>query len=278
MPPEAAWPHGWLDAGALAPGVRGVMTTRHGGASAPPFDSMNLRPDALGGDAVDDPAAIAANQRYLSEVMRATPVYLDQVHGSAVARLGPAEGATDHHSPPTLPRADASVTATPGIACTVLVADCLPVLFARGDGRVVGAAHAGWRGLAAGVLERTVEALREPVQGEGAGWTGAVHAWLGACIGPRAFEVGADVLEVFGADGSPSAVGSSRFRFAPRADGASRWRADLAGLALDRLQACGVSVPGGATPPCTVEDSSRFFSFRRDGRTGRMAACIWIER
>jgi polyphenol oxidase len=276
MPPEAAWPHGWLDAGALAPGVRGLMTTRQGGTSQAPFDTMNLRPAALGGDGVDDPAALAENERRLAEVLRATPVYLDQVHGPNVVRLTRADLPADC-TRLALPRADASVTWVPGIACTVLVADCLPVLFARADGRVVAAAHAGWRGMAAGVLERTVAALREPLAGEHAPWAGEVRAWLGACIGPQAFEVGADVLQAFGTDATASPTGHPRFRFAPRPDGSPRWRADLGGLAYERLQAMGVSVPGGGCPPCTVEDPSRFFSFRRDGRTGRMAACIWID-
>ncbi|MCU0773772.1 MAG: polyphenol oxidase family protein [Ideonella sp.] len=280
MPPEAAWPHGWLDAGALGPGVRGLMTTRSGGVSAAPFDSMNLRPPELPGEDLDDPVAVAANRQQLEGVMGARPVYLDQVHGADVVRLDPR--AAGGGGP--LPRADAAVTAVPGLACTVLVADCLPVLLARGDGRVVGAAHAGWRGLAAGVLERTVAALREPLPGEPGAWTGEVRAWLGACIGQDAFEVGADVLAAFGVDaraigaraaGDGLGAAARRFRHAPRPDGADRWRADLRGLAEDRLKQVGVRVPA-AERACTVEDGSRFFSFRRDRRTGRMAACVWI--
>lgn len=280
MPPEAAWPHGWLDAGALAPGVRGLMTTRAGGVSPAPFDSMNLRPPEVPGEGLDDPWAVAANRVHLAEVTGARPVYLDQVHGAEVVRLG--EDGIDVAGP--LARADAAVTAIPGLACTVLVADCLPILLARGDGRVVGAAHAGWRGLAAGVLERTVAALREPLPGEPGPWEGAVRAWLGACIGASAFEVGGDVLQAFGvapeatmaerARGEPDGA-SARFRYAPRPDGTARWRADLRGLAEDRLRADGVTVLA-AERACTVEDGSRFFSFRRDRRTGRMAACIWI--
>jgi polyphenol oxidase len=148
----------------------------------------------------------------------------------------------------------------------VLVADCLPVLLAAPQARGVGAAHAGWRGLAGGVLEATVQALCDATRCE----PGELQAWLGPCIGPRQFEVGADVLAAFGT--------ASAARFVPRAraDGSMRWLADLPGLARDRLHGAGVrQVSGGAW--CTVEDGSRFFSFRRDGVTGRMAAAVCIR-
>jgi hypothetical protein len=166
--------------------------------------------------------------------------------------------------------ADAAWTTEPGLACVVGAADCLPVLLAARDGSVVAAAHAGWRGLAAGVLEATLAALHE-----GAGVRAdQVLAWLGPCIGPEHFEVGADVLEAFGAhpqrvDGAAVAA----FRFTPRPDGAPRWHADLARLAAARLTRAGVEFSGCGL--CTYADRSRFFSFRRDGRTGRMAAAIW---
>jgi YfiH family protein len=237
-------------------GVGAVMTTRRGGTSRPPFDSMNLQPG------VDDPGAVAANQARLAAAIGATPVFLKQVHGDRVVRLGAADAAAGAAEPV----ADASCTTEPGIACTVRIADCLPVLFAAPDGRAVGAAHAGWRGLAAGVLERTVAALCEagdcaPAQ---------LSAWLGAAIGPARFQVGADVLEAFGA----SASAPDR-RFVPQFPG--KWLADLPGLARDRLARAGVQRVGGGTW-CTVDDSARFFSFRRDGTTGRMAAAVWIER
>ena len=147
-----------------------------------------------------------------------------------------------------------------------MVADCLPVLFAAPGARGVGAAHAGWRGLAAGVLEATVQALCDA-----AGCAPQeLSAWLGPCIGPRQFEVGADVLDAFG----PAA--DRHFQLRPRADGAPRWLADLPALARDRLQAAGVArISGGAW--CTVEEPSRFFSFRRDRVTGRMAAAVWLR-
>jgi YfiH family protein len=151
-----------------------------------------------------------------------------------------------------------------------MVADCLPVLLAAPQARAVGAAHAGWRGLAGGVVERTIEAVCGGASCE----PHELVAWLGPCIGPDAFEVGPDVLEAFRVE--PKPVSSARFRYRPRPDGQPRWLADLAGLARDRLAAAGVARVGGGSW-CTVTDRSRFFSFRRDGVTGRMAACVWIR-
>ena len=236
-------------------GVGGVMTTRRGGVSAGPFDSMNPR-DGLG----DDPRGVQRNRELLQEAIGVPPVYLNQVHGAQVVRLSAADalpGAPLH-------RADASVTSEPGIACAVQVADCLPVLFAAPGG--VAAAHAGWRGLSAGVLEATVRSLCDAA----ACGPDDVHAWLGACIGPDKFEVGADVLAAFG----ENADAPSLFRFKPgRSEG--KWLANLALLARDRLAAARVgAVSGGGW--CTVEDASRFFSYRRDGITGRMVAAVWL--
>jgi hypothetical protein len=188
------------------------------------------------------------------------------VHGADVLRLS-----ADHLQPgAALVRADASICTEPGLACTVLVADCLPVLLCSRDGRAVGAAHAGWRGLAGGVLDHTVAALCEA-----AGCAPAdLLAWLGPCIGPQAFEVGADVLQAFGADPQGlSAADAALFRFSPRPDGSARWRADLAGLARRRLAALGVGHTAGGGW-CTVTEASRFFSYRRSPVTGRMAAGI----
>lgn len=235
--------------------VGALMSTREGGVSQPPFDSFNLRPPGLRGDAVDEPAAVLENQRRFAAAMGATPVWLDQVHGSDVVRL---QDVPDGH-----PRADAGITTEPGLACCVLVADCLPVLLCDLRGRAVGAAHAGWRGLAGGVLENTVGALCEAASADPAD----LCAWLGPCIGPRQFEVGADVLAAFAGDEA---------HFVPRArpDGSARWLADLPALARVRLARAGLrSVAGGAW--CTVEDPSRFFSFRRDRVTGRLAAAVW---
>lgn len=260
VPLEPLWPE-WE----MPHGLRALMSTRAGGVSAAPFDSLNLRPAGSRDDAQDAPAAVAENQRRFAAALGAVPVWLNQVHGAEVVRLDA------HHLAPgrAAPRADASISTTPGVACAVLVADCLPVLFCSRDGRAVGAAHAGWRGLAAGVLENTVHALSEVAGCEPSG----LQAWLGACIGPRQFEVGADVLQAFGVD--PRGPASARFVARPRADGQMRWLADLPGLARDRLAGCGLSqISGGAW--CTVEQPSRFFSFRRDRLTGRMAAAIAI--
>jgi len=243
----------WLVPDWKAHGTGAVMTTRRGGFSAAPFDSMNIR-DGIG----DDPAAVRSNQRLLAEAIGVTPIYLGQVHGARVVRLTVADAAPDA----PVHEADASVTTETGIACTAQVADCLPVLFAAPGG--VAAAHAGWRGLAGGVLEATVKALCEAA---GCG-PADLHAWLGACIGPGRFEVGADVLRAFGVD---PASDSPRFR--PRAPG--KWLADLPALARDRLRALGVhDVSGGHW--CTVDEASRFFSFRRDRVTGRMVAAVWL--
>lgn len=252
---------GWLtpqwDAG---PRVGACVTTRTGGVSAPPWQSMNL---GLGSG--DAPAAVLANRERFAAAIAATPVFLRQVHGDRVVRIDASMAAAQPEA------ADASWTCEPGVACTVLVSDCLPVLLAAPQGRAVGAAHAGWRGLAAGVVERCAEAVCAGADCE----PGELVAWLGPCIGPDAFEVGADVLRAFGSDAAPR--DQERFRYAPRSEGDPRWRADLSGLARDRLAAFGVErVSGGRW--CTVRDRSRFFSYRRDGVTGRMAAAVWIAR
>lgn len=235
--------------------VGALMSTRAGGVSAAPFDSLNL-----GRSAGDDAAAIDENRRRFAAALGARPVWMSQVHGARVLRL--TAGAPPAGS--MAEAADAAITTEAGIACTVMVADCLPVLLAAPVGRGVGAAHAGWRGLAGGVLDATVDALCESTNCA----PHELQAWLGPCIGPRQFEVGAEVLAAFG--------GGARFLVRPRPDGQMRWLADLPGLARDRLQALGltrIGVDGG----CTVEQASRFFSFRRDGVTGRMAAAVWLR-
>ncbi len=251
-------PASWL-APAWANGhVGALMSTRDGGVSSGAFASMNL------GTAVgDDPERVAVNRARFAAICGAAPVFLRQVHGTRVARIG----AVDAVAGAPLHDADASVTTETGVACTVQVADCLPVLLAAPAGRGVAAAHAGWRGLAAGVLEATVAALCEAARCRPA----ELDAWLGVCIGAEAFEVGADVLEAFG-------VGPARsdaLRFKPARP--EKWLADLAGLAHDRLAAAGVERIGAATG-CAFEDGSRFFSYRRDRVTGRMAAAVWIDR
>ena len=235
------------------PRIGALMSTRAGGVSAAPFDSLNL-----GRSAGDERSAVDENRRRFEAAIGVPTRYLSQVHGTRVARL------TQVDTDPC--EADAAITIEPGLACTVMVADCLPVLFAAPAARGVGAAHAGWRGLAAGVLEATVLALCEASACE----PGELGAWLGPCIGPRQFEVGTDVLEAFG----PAMA--AHFTARPKPNGAPRWLADLPALARDRLQAAGVNRLGGGTW-CTVEDQLRFFSFRRDRVTGRMAAAVWIR-
>ena len=241
-------------------GVGALMTTRAGGVSAGRHASMNL------GVAVgDDPAAVAVNRARFAEALGAAPVFLRQVHGARVVRIG----APDAAAGAPLHDADAAVTSEAGVACVVQAADCLPVLLAAPRARAVGAAHAGWRGLAGGVVEAAVDAVAAA-----AGCApGELAAWLGACIGPDAFEVGGDVLDAFGVANDRDANGPAAARF--RANGSSKWLADLAGLARDRLARVGVrDVSGGGW--CTVSDPVRFFSYRREGVTGRMAAAIWI--
>jgi YfiH family protein len=248
------------------PGVGAAMSLRHGGVGSGPFDPLDLGDGTGTGTGGDDPARLAENRRRFAAAIGARPVWLRQVHGSAVLRLqADAQDAV-------LPPADAAWTDVPGLACTVRVADCLPVLLCRRDGAAVAAAHAGWRGLAAGVIPATVAALCE-----GSGCAPAdLLAWIGPGIGPQRFEVGADVLQAFGAQAAPE-TGDPAFAWAPRPDGTPRWRADLAALARRSLARCGVAdvtVHGG----CTATDASAFFSFRRDGptgRTGRMAAAVW---
>lgn len=239
------------------PGAGALMSTRAGGVSSGAFASLNL------GSAVgDELEAVAENRRRFAAGLGGRPVFLRQVHGTRVLRL-PQRG-------DAVPEADASFTTEPGVACAIQVADCLPVLFAAPGARGVAAAHAGWRGLAAGVLEATASALCEA---SGCA-PDELRAWLGPCIGPRQFEVGAEVLAAFGVE-----PGLSSPRFEAR--GGDRWLADLPGLARERLQAAGLRhIDGGRW--CTVEDESRFFSHRRDrprvGTSGRMAAAVWIER
>jgi polyphenol oxidase len=236
------------------PRIGALMTTRTGGVSALPFDSLNL-----GRAAGDDGAAVDENRRRFEAALGVPTRYLSQVHGARVERL--------EHADDGPYEADAAITTEPGLACTVMVADCLPVLFAAPAARGVGAAHAGWRGLAAGVLEATVQALCKAADCA----PRELSAWLGPCIGPRQFEVGADVLDAFGD------AGAKHFFARPRPDGQRRWLADLPALARDRLRAAGLTeFSGGAW--CTVSDPLRFFSFRRDRVTGRMAAAVWIRR
>ena len=227
-------------------GIRACVTTRANGVSVAPFDSFNL------GDHVgDDPVAVAHNRQRLTQIFDVQPAWLSQVHGVVVAPADPQQ----------IAEADASWTATPGIACTVMTADCLPALFCDRAGTRVAAAHAGWRGLAAGVLEAAALSLNvEPCD---------ILVWLGPAIGPKAFEVGGEVRDVFIKD-----MPHAGTAFVPSIN-AGRFMADIYALARLRLARCGITaVYGGGF--CTVTDP-RFYSYRRSPRTGRFASLVWIE-
>jgi purine-nucleoside/S-methyl-5'-thioadenosine phosphorylase / adenosine deaminase len=233
------------------PSVQAVLTTRSGGVSAGALATMNL-----GKRVGDSDEAVAVNRRRLRAFLPAEPRWLHQVHGTVVAvHRAQQDGVTAV--------ADAAVTRDLGVVCVVLTADCLPILLADRRGNAVGVAHAGWRGLAAGVLERTVSEMKK---------LGAVAedliAWLGPAIGPTAFEVGADVLEALRAAHRDADV-----HFVSGAPG--KWYADLYGLARQQLADCGVGAVGGGGF-CTKTDATRFYSWRRERGGGRMAALVWL--
>lgn len=231
------------------PGVRAAVTTKRGGVSLPPYGPFN--PAAHVGDAPD---AVAANRALLRAILPSEPLWLDQVHGTAVIDA-------DDPDPPAA-CADASVSRLPGRVCAVLTADCLPVLFCDQKGTVVAAAHAGWRGLAAGVLAETVVRMRCPPS--------EILAWLGPAIGPNAFEVGPEVRAAF-----VRRMANAGDAFLP-GEG-DRLHADIHRLARLELAQAGVhAVYGGGL--CTFTQAGLFHSYRRDGRTGRMVSLIWIDR
>jgi len=230
--------------------VRAAATTRRGGVSLGPFTSLNL-----GRNTEDDPDAVSANRRHLRARLGLTrePAWLHQVHGADVVRA--TEDSADS------PAADASWTDHPGIACTILAADCLPVLFCDRNGTRVAAAHGGWRGLANGILDRTVDAMGvAPAE---------LIAWLGPAIGPDAFEVGPEVRTAF-VERWPETTAAFR------AGQGDRWFCDIWSVARIQLRELGVTeIHGGGD--CTFADEDRFFSFRRDGTTGRMASLVWLD-
>ena len=232
--------------------VGALVTTRTGGVSAGPYATMNL-----GRGTRDDAHALAENERRFRKFLPGNPVWLDQVHGNAVVTLAHEAGAS------AVPVADAAVTRGRGIVCAVLVADCLPVLFADAAGNAVGIAHAGWRGMVAGVLESTIAALCDfGVKPKN------IVAWLGPAISPLAFEVGDDVRDAFLAADPRAAACLAPHR-------AGKWHADLHGLARQRLARGGVTrIDGGAF--CTFAEATRFYSYRRERESGRMAAAVWL--
>ena len=229
--------------------VHAVTTTRQGGVSQGPFSSMNPA-DHVG----DDPQAVATNRARLQQqlALPASPVWLQQVHSTKVVDAAAASGT---------PQADAAYACQPGVVCTVLTADCLPLLLCDRAGECVAAVHAGWRGLAAGVIEAAVLALQRP---------GAdLLAWLGPAISPAVYQVGEEVRDTFMAH-------DHRAEAAFTAAAGGGWQADLYRLARQRLADCGVTdVYGGGH--CSYGEAGRFFSYRRDGTCGRMASLIWLS-
>lgn len=276
------------------PGVHALCTTRAGGVSRAPYDELNL-----GAHVGDDSVAVTANRQIVQSALQSTTpgaraVFLNQVHGDGVVLL--------NASTPDGTEADACVASAPGAVCTIMVADCLPVLLAHSSGQVVAAAHAGWRGLAGhagqGVLESVFKhfchealvhhaalaiknAASSPASPAASELAAHTLAWLGPCIGPTAFEVGAEVRAAF--CDAPGALGAAAAQcFVARPDAPGKYLCDLAGLARLRLQAMGITaIYGNDSTPlwCTVTQASRFFSHRRDsvalGGSGRFAACIW---
>lgn len=228
--------------------VCACTTTRQGGVSRPPWDSLNLAAHVG-----DDAEAVQGNRERLAAQLGlpSAPLWLQQVHGTRVCIHGDPDGC-----------ADACFAAQPGQVCAVLTADCLPILLCAADGSAVAAAHAGWRGLLAGVIEQTAAAF--------AANNATLLAWLGPAIGPQAFEVGDEVREAF-VDEDSAAAGC----FAVSGNG--RWLADLYALARLRLARLGIDRVYGGTL-CTYRDRERFFSYRRDGDSGRMASLIWLQR
>ena len=235
------------------PNVRSLLTNREGGVSLSPYASLNL-----GRHVGDDPLAVATNRsRVLHRLAGAgEPLWLEQVHGT---RVVDASAFSSNEAPP---QADAAFSRSAGVVCVVLTADCLPVLFCDDAGSVVAGAHAGWRGLLAGALEETIVAMGVPGR--------ALMAYLGPAIGPQAFAVGDEVRSAFVAANAKAATAFTPLQ-------SDKWLADIYRLARQRLAGQGVErVFGGAY--CTVSEADRFFSYRRDDRTGRMAAMIWLDR
>jgi YfiH family protein len=244
--------HGWIVPDWPAPpGVRALITTRAGGVSRGAYAGMNL--GMRTGDTAED---VARNRARLRQSLPAEPLWLRQVHGTAVAEADRKDGS---------PEADAAVARRPESVCAVLTADCLPLLLCDDGGSVVAAVHAGWRGLSSGVIEQTLRVMDRP--------RAALLAYLGPAIGPAAYEVGTEVREAFiAADGTGDPEAATAF--APGKPG--KFYADLYALARQRLARSGVArVYGGGY--CTYAERERFYSYRRDGATGRMASLIWMQ-
>lgn len=251
----------WPDA---PPNIGALATTRTGGFSAAPYD------DGQGGGGLnlglhcgDDAEVVQQNRSLLAQAVPRRPAWVSQVHGIAVADAA----SVSPGSPVQV--ADASIASAPGVVCAVMTADCLPVLFADLDGKVVGAAHAGWRGLAAGVLGETVRAMRAAGAGE-------ITAWMGPAIGPAQFEVGSDVFDSFMAGAAKGEAAQLRAAFQPYPGRDGKFLANIYALARVSMARDGVTRVSGGTF-CTASEANRFFSYRRDQVTGRQASLIWIK-
>lgn len=227
--------------------VKALQTTRLGGFSEPPYQSLNL-----GNHVSDNPLLVAKNRQLLADYLPSEPVWLNQVHGVRVINAAQSG---------CLESADASFSHQAKVVCVTMTADCLPVLLCDQAGTVVAAVHAGWRSLCDGVIEETIRAMEMPAN--------QLMAWLGPAIGPNAFEVGAEVKAQFMAHDTMAIAA-----FKPSGS-AEKWLADLYLIAQQRLNSMGVSqIYGGGE--CTYTNAERYFSFRRDGVTGRMASLIWL--
>lgn len=253
----------------VSPRVRALVTTRSGGVSLPPYGRWTGEGEAPGGlnlglHTGDDPDHVRANRARLLSLAGVRAAWLEQVHADTVVLAD--------EVPLDVPvRADASVTSKSGVACLVMVADCLPVLLCDGQGRAVGAAHAGWRGLVAGIVEKSARRVADLANCA----PDTLHAYLGPAIGPQAFEVGDEVRDAFLAAAEPAEREATAEAFVPRAGTPGKHWADLYALARLRLARLGVTrVSGGDA--CTVTDRERFYSYRRDRVTGRMAALVWL--
>lgn len=246
---------GW----AVPQSINAFCTTRTGGVGKPPFDTLNL-----GLNAGDDPVDVLQNRAIIRANLPAEPIWLKQIHGVTVST--PASRNAFGNGPY---ESDAAVTNIPNQALAILTADCMPVLFSSKDGDVIGAAHAGWRGLSGGVLENTLEQMLSLSPGLS---PKDILVWMGPAIGPTAFEVGEDVLQAF----APQGQTTIREAFRPITGSPGKYLADLYLLAQDRLRSFGIDHIGGGSF-CTYHDEERFFSYRRDKTTGRFASFIWIS-
>ena len=270
---DCLWPEWSGHTGAVSNRVRALATTRNGGVSGAPYSGANGRGGLnLGLHTGDAPDAVVENRRRVVELTGAPVAWLEQVHGAEIEDAGAVIDRCAGSPASAAVKADAAVTDRTGVVCALMIADCMPVLFCDTAGRAVGAAHAGWRGLAAGIVEKTTARVATLAGAQ----TGTLHAWLGPAIGPTAFEVGEDVLDAFVHAAGPAHRDATAAAFVARNE-KHKYLADLYALARLRLDLAGVpaqNVHGGTH--CTVTERERFYSYRRDRTTGRMAAMIWL--